>query len=191
MATSERFRNQLVDAVTSLRVGYPQDPVSQMGPLIEPASGKLLHALTTLGAEEEWLVEPRRLDDSGRLWSPGVRAGVKPGSYFHLTEFFGPVLGVMTARNLEEAIRYQNAVEYGLTAGLHSLDSDELAQWLDERHVEGHPWVRLGERWVDAEGARYSSGATTPMDHGFVASASGDVDWTELRKRIRAKGGSP
>jgi hypothetical protein len=29
------------------------------------------------------------------------------------------------------------------------------------------------------------------MDHGFVASASGDVDWTELRKRIRAKGGSP
>ncbi|MEV8213743.1 proline dehydrogenase family protein [Leifsonia sp. NPDC077715] len=143
VATSERFRSQLVDAVTSLRVGYPQDPVSQMGPLIEPASGKLLHALTTLGAEEEWLVEPMRLDDTGRLWSPGVRTGVQPGSYFHLTEFFGPVLGVMTARNLEEAVRYQNAVEYGLTAGLHSLDSDELALWLDTVEA-GNLYVNRG-----------------------------------------------
>ncbi|GAA2053622.1 proline dehydrogenase family protein [Leifsonia soli] len=143
VARSERFRNQLVDAVTSLRAGYPHDPTSQMGPLIEPASGKLLHALTTLGAGEEWLVEPRRLDGSGRLWSPGVRTGVQPGSYFHLTEFFGPVLGVMTARDLEEAIRYQNAVEYGLTAGLHSLDSDELALWLDTVEA-GNLYVNRG-----------------------------------------------
>ncbi|QNE37718.1 proline dehydrogenase family protein [Leifsonia shinshuensis] len=142
-ARSERFRNQLVDATRSVRVGYPQDPVSQMGPLIEPASGKLLHALTTLGADEEWLVEPRPLDDTGRLWSPGIRTGVQPGSYFHLTEFFGPVLGIMTARNLEEAIRFQNAIEYGLTAGLHSLDSDELAQWLDTVEA-GNLYVNRG-----------------------------------------------
>jgi RHH-type proline utilization regulon transcriptional repressor/proline dehydrogenase/delta 1-pyrroline-5-carboxylate dehydrogenase len=130
VAKSDRFRNQLVDAVNSLHVGYPDDPVSQMGPLIEPAAGKLLHALTTLGGSEEWLITPKQLDADGRLWSPGVRTGVEPGSYFHLTEFFGPVLGVMHARNLTEAIRFQNAVDYGLTAGLHSLDSDELAQWL-------------------------------------------------------------
>jgi RHH-type proline utilization regulon transcriptional repressor/proline dehydrogenase/delta 1-pyrroline-5-carboxylate dehydrogenase len=130
VAKSQRFMSQLVDAVTSLNVGYPQDASSQMGPLIEPASGKLLHALTTLGAGQEWLVTPRQLDTSGRLWSPGVRTGVQPGSYFHLTEFFGPVLGIMHARTLTDAIRYQNAVDYGLTAGLHSLDSDELALWL-------------------------------------------------------------
>lgn len=130
VAKSERFLGQLVDAATSLHVGYPSDPATQMGPIIEPAEGKLLHALTTLGADESWLVEPKQLDDTGKLWSPGIRTGVKPGSYFHLTEFFGPVLGVMHARNLEEAIRFQNAVDFGLTAGLHSLDSDELAEWL-------------------------------------------------------------
>ncbi|WP_431279052.1 proline dehydrogenase family protein [Leifsonia poae] len=143
VAKSERFRHQLVDAVASLRVGYPQDPTSQMGPLIEPASGKLLHALTTLGGEEEWLVQPKQLDGTGRLWTPGVRTGVQPGSYFHLTEFFGPVLGVMSARNLEEAIRYQNAIEYGLTAGLHSLDSEELAHWLDTVEA-GNLYVNRG-----------------------------------------------
>ncbi|HEY8281116.1 MAG TPA: proline dehydrogenase family protein, partial [Leifsonia sp.] len=143
VARSPRFRNQLVDAITSLRVGYPQDPTSQMGPLIEPASGKLQHALTTLGASEEWLVEPRPLDDTGRLWSPGVRTGVQPGSYFHLTEFFGPVLGIMTAKSLDEAIRIQNAVEYGLTAGLHSLDADEIAHWVDSVEA-GNLYVNRG-----------------------------------------------
>ncbi|MBN9630855.1 MAG: bifunctional proline dehydrogenase/L-glutamate gamma-semialdehyde dehydrogenase [Actinobacteria bacterium] len=143
VARSERFRNQLVDATKSLRVGCPSDPVTQMGPLIEPASGKLLHALTTLGADEEWLVRPQQLDDSGRLWSPGIRTGVQPGSYFHLTEFFGPVLGIMTARTLDDAIRYQNAIEYGLTAGLHSLDSEELALWLDTVEA-GNLYVNRG-----------------------------------------------
>ncbi|TFC05184.1 aldehyde dehydrogenase family protein [Cryobacterium adonitolivorans] len=148
VARSTRFLGQLVDAATSLRVGRPADPDSQMGPIIEPADGKLLHALTELGAGESWLVEPKLLDDDletgvGQLWSPGIRSGVAPGSYFHLTEFFGPVLGVMHARSLEEAIRYQNAVDYGLTAGLHSLDADEIAQWVDTVQA-GNLYVNRG-----------------------------------------------
>lgn len=146
VATSRRFNQQLVDAVQSLSVGYPNDPNTQMGPLIEPASGKLLRALTTLDDGEEWVVAPRQLDDTGRLWSPGVKKGVKPGSTSHLTEFFGPVLSIMTAETLSEAIELQNAVEYGLTAGLHSLERDELSLWLDRvqagnlyvnRHITG------------------------------------------------------
>jgi len=143
VAKSKRFHNQLIDAVTSLKVGYPQDPASQMGPIIEPANGKLLNALTTLGEGETWAVEPRKLDDSGKLWSPGVRSGVRRGSYFHLTEFFGPVLGVMTAETLEEAIAIQNQIEYGLTAGLHSLNSEELGIWLDSIQA-GNLYVNRG-----------------------------------------------
>jgi RHH-type proline utilization regulon transcriptional repressor/proline dehydrogenase/delta 1-pyrroline-5-carboxylate dehydrogenase len=143
VAKSKRFHNQLIDAVTSLKVGYPQDPTSQMGPIIEAADGKLLSALTTLGEGESWAVEPRRLDETGRLWSPGVRHGVRRGSYFHLTEFFGPVLGVMTADTLEEAIAIQNQIEYGLTAGLHSLNPDELGVWLDTIQA-GNLYVNRG-----------------------------------------------
>lgn len=143
VAKSKRFHNQLIDAVTSLKVGYPQDPTSQMGPIIEPANGKLLNALTTLGDGENWAVEPTKLDDTGRLWTPGVRYGVKRGSYFHLTEFFGPVLGVMTAETLEEAIAIQNQIEYGLTAGLHSLNSEELGIWLDSIQA-GNLYVNRG-----------------------------------------------
>lgn len=143
VARSKRFRAQLVDAVTSLRVGYPADPATAMGPLIEEPTGKLLHALTTLGGGESWLVEPRRLDESGRLWSPGVREGVAEGSYFHVTEFFGPVLGIMHAATLEDAIRMQNGTDYGLTAGLHSLHADELALWIDSVEA-GNLYVNRG-----------------------------------------------
>ncbi|MDF2051224.1 bifunctional proline dehydrogenase/L-glutamate gamma-semialdehyde dehydrogenase, partial [Arthrobacter sp. Cr_A7] len=143
VAKSKRFHNQLIDAVTSLKVGYPEDPTSQMGPIIEPANGKLLNALTTLGDGENWAVEPKKLDNTGKLWSPGVRYGVKRGSYFHLTEFFGPVLGVMTAETLEEAIAIQNQIEYGLTAGLHSLNPEELGIWLDSIQA-GNLYVNRG-----------------------------------------------
>ena len=131
VGTSERFHRQLLDSVKTLRVGYPQDPTTQMGPIIEPAHGKLLRGLTQLGEGEEWLVKPRQLDDTLRLWSPGVRTGVAAGSEFHLTEYFGPILGVMTASTLTEAIELQNASDYGLTAGIHSLEPAEVSQWLD------------------------------------------------------------
>ncbi|MEO5780490.1 MULTISPECIES: bifunctional proline dehydrogenase/L-glutamate gamma-semialdehyde dehydrogenase [Arthrobacter] len=143
VAKSRRFHHQLLDAVTSLKVGYPGDPSSQMGPIIEPANGKLLDALTTLGDGETWAVEPKKLDGTGRLWSPGVRYGVRRGSYFHLTEFFGPVLGVMTADTLEEAIAMQNQIDYGLTAGLHSLDTAELGTWLETIQA-GNLYVNRG-----------------------------------------------
>jgi RHH-type proline utilization regulon transcriptional repressor/proline dehydrogenase/delta 1-pyrroline-5-carboxylate dehydrogenase len=143
VATSRRFRAQLVEAVTSLAVGLPQDPPTQMGPLIEPAQGKLLGALTRLAPGESWLVEPRQKDVDGRLWTPGVREGVQRGSVVHLTEFFGPVLGVMTAATLADAIAMQNEVDYGLTAGLHSLDPAEVGVWLSQVQA-GNLYVNRG-----------------------------------------------
>ncbi len=131
VATSERFRRQLLDAVSSQVVGYPEDPNVFMGPLVEPAEGKLAGALTELADGEQWLLKPVQLDQTGRLWSPGIRTGVKPGSHFHCTEFFGPVLGIMAAEDLDAAIEMQNATDFGLTAGLHSLDADEAAHWID------------------------------------------------------------
>lgn len=130
VARSERFRRQLVDAVRSYKVGVPSDGSSRIGPLIGPAEGKLRHALTTLEPGESWVLAPQRLDDAGQLWSPGIRDGVTAGSPFHLTEYFGPVLGIMTAATLDEAIALVNAIDYGLTSGLHSLDEDEIARWL-------------------------------------------------------------
>ncbi len=138
---SPTFLGRLADAVTSLRVGWPSEPATIMGPLINAPTGNLLRALTVLEPGERWLVEPTRLDDeTGRLWTPGVRLGVLENSWFHLTECFGPVLGVMRADNLDHAIRMQNATEYGLTGGIQSLDPAEIGVWLDRVEV-GNAYV--------------------------------------------------
>jgi RHH-type proline utilization regulon transcriptional repressor/proline dehydrogenase/delta 1-pyrroline-5-carboxylate dehydrogenase len=143
VARSRRFRRQLIDATTSLKVGWPSDPTTQMGPVIEPVAGKLRRALTELAPGETWLVQPRQLDDTGRLWSPGIKSGVARGSEYHLTEYFGPVLGLITAEDITEAIEMQNQVDYGLTAGLHSLDRDEISFWLG-RAQAGNLYVNRG-----------------------------------------------
>ncbi|TLP78984.1 proline dehydrogenase family protein [Nesterenkonia sphaerica] len=141
--SSERFRRQLIDAAQSLIVDWPQNLAATVGPLTELPSDKLDRALTTLEPGESWLLQPKQLDETGKLWSPGIKTGVKPGSFFHLTEVFGPVLGLMEAKDLDEAIALQNQVDFGLTGGIHSLETQEVAQWLDEVQV-GNAYVNRG-----------------------------------------------
>ena len=153
VAKSKRFRSQLLDAVASLRVGTPDSLESQMGPVIKAPDGKLLRGLTTLEPGQSWVIEPKPIesdhplardaDGAVKLWSPGVRQGVKRGSEYHLTEYFGPILGIMTADTLDEAIDIVNETEYGLTSGLHSLDRDELDLWL-RRVQAGNAYVNRG-----------------------------------------------
>ena len=126
---SARLARQLVDATASLRVLGPAHLDSQVGPAVVPDDPKALRGLTTLGPGERWVLEPRYL--GGGLWRPGIRVGVAPGSEFHLTEYFAPVLGVMRVETLQEAVDVVNAVDYGLTSGLQTLDRDELATWLE------------------------------------------------------------
>lgn len=124
---SKAFRNQLLDAVQSMKIG--REAQSTIGPLIEPPTGKLLRALTQLDAGETWLLEPKPQDAGGHFWSPGIRVGVKAGSFIQQTEVFGPVLALVRARSLKQAIKIQNSTDYGLTAGLHSLNLDEIKFW--------------------------------------------------------------
>lgn len=148
VARSQRFARQLVDATESLRVGVPDDPRSEVGPVVEVPHGKLAWALSTLEDGEQWLVEPRRVTDApaeyaDRLWRPGIRVGIRPGSRTHLEEFFGPMLGVMHASSLAEAIELQNAVAYGLTAGLYTQDPADLSSWLEAVEA-GNLYVNRG-----------------------------------------------
>ncbi|MEX0836460.1 MAG: aldehyde dehydrogenase family protein, partial [Nitriliruptor sp.] len=151
VADDPRFTGQLVDAVESLAVGAADAIAATVGPVIAPPTGKLLRALTQLEPGERWLVEPELLDAGpeleGRVWAPGVRVGVRPGSWTHTTEWFGPVLGVMAVEDLDEAIAVQNTTGYGLTGGIHSLDDREVERWLAR--------VQVGNAYVN----RHTTGA--------------------------------
>lgn len=123
------FRRALRDAAQSLKVGSARDPSTRVSPLIHPPGETLSRALTTLEEGEEWLLEPKQDPTNPNLWSPGIKLGVKEGSFTHMNELFGPVLGVMRAKSLDDAIRIVNSTPYGLTSGIHSLDERETTYW--------------------------------------------------------------
>ncbi|HEX3988964.1 MAG TPA: bifunctional proline dehydrogenase/L-glutamate gamma-semialdehyde dehydrogenase, partial [Verrucomicrobiae bacterium] len=123
------FRRLLSEAVESLTVGSAWELQTKVGPLIHSPSGDLKWALENLEPGEEWAVPPRSVAGNPSLWTPGVKYGVKPGSRTHLTEFFGPILGVMRFEKLSEAVELVNQTGYGLTSGLESLDDQEWDYW--------------------------------------------------------------
>ena len=137
------FKKQLIDAVKSLKVGPGYNYSTMVGPIIKSAESNLQRALTQLDEGEQWLLKPEQLDEAGLLWSPGVKTGVKPGSWSHLNEWFGPVLAIMVSPNLETSVNWQNATDYGLTAGIQSLDPKECEYWIENVEA-GNLYVNRG-----------------------------------------------
>jgi RHH-type proline utilization regulon transcriptional repressor/proline dehydrogenase/delta 1-pyrroline-5-carboxylate dehydrogenase len=137
------FKRTLVDAAQSFKTGSCWDFANKTGPLIRPPAGVLERALTTLEPVETWALEPCMIGDNPHLWSPGIKYDVQPGSLTHMTEFFGPLLGVMCADDLEHAVELANMTGYGLTAGLESLDVREQTYW-KSRLRAGNLYINRG-----------------------------------------------
>ena len=137
------FKEMLCDAVRSMIVGSAWELQSRMGPLIRAPRGELETALKTLEPGESWTVMPRQMGDNPNLWSPGVKWGVERRSVTHMTEFFGPLLGVMGFDSLDEAIAIVNETGFGLTSAIHSLDEREVEQWKAGIHA-GNLYVNRG-----------------------------------------------
>jgi RHH-type transcriptional regulator, proline utilization regulon repressor / proline dehydrogenase / delta 1-pyrroline-5-carboxylate dehydrogenase len=162
------FRAHLKDAAESLTVAAAWDPSAKVVPLIRPAHSHLLKGLTTLEEGEEWLVEPKQDPHNPNLWSPGIKWGVKKGSFMHKTELFGPVLGVMRAKNLKEALELANGTRYGLTSGIHSLDEREIAYWL--QHIEaGNLYINRGITGAIVQRQPFGGCKASNFGHGSKA----------------------
>jgi RHH-type proline utilization regulon transcriptional repressor/proline dehydrogenase/delta 1-pyrroline-5-carboxylate dehydrogenase len=137
------FKRQIVDAARSWRTGSAWDFSNQMGPLIHPPREDLAKALTQLEPGEAWALQPENIEDNPHLWTPGIKWDVTPGSYTHMTEFFGPLLGVMQAKNLKQAVEMVNQTGYGLTSGIESLDRREQDYW--KAHIKaGNLYINRG-----------------------------------------------
>ena len=123
------FIEQLRDATASLKVGSPWNLANKMTPLINPPNELLHRGLTTLEPGESWLLEPKVDPHNPNLWTPGIKLGVQRGSFTQKNELFGPVLGLIRAENIDQAIHIANSTLYGLTSGIQSLDKREQKKW--------------------------------------------------------------
>lgn len=129
----KNFRRMLADATESLHVGSVWDFKNRIGALSSKPSGNLQKALSYLDEDEEWLVAPSYAEgDNPYMLKPSIRWGTSSGDFCHMNELFGPVLSVMRADDLKDAIDVVNLTGYGLTSGIESLDEREQEIWREK-----------------------------------------------------------
>ncbi|MDB5042838.1 MAG: Aldehyde Dehydrogenase [Candidatus Eremiobacteraeota bacterium] len=116
-AVLERFTDAFVARVRALRVGDPLDPATEIGPLNTADAAQRVHAWIREAVEHG-----ARLLCGGELQgnaiTPTVLHDVKPAMKVVCEEVFGPVVSILSYRDLDDVIRAANATPYGLKAGI-------------------------------------------------------------------------
>jgi len=111
------FRESISTAASSLKVGDGLDPTTQMGPVITRASRDRVVSLIGQGADQgaRPVVDGRSQVNghAGSFVGPTVLDGLPPTSSLMETEIFGPVLSVVHASSIEEAIAMIDRSPYG------------------------------------------------------------------------------
>lgn len=122
----DQFLSRLHDAVMSLAIGDPVDPGTQIGPVIDARAKERIHGYIALGEREGRLLVRRTVDGAGQYVGPAVFADVMPHHRLAQEEIFGPVLAVMKASTVTEALEMANSTSYALTGGVYSRSPANL-----------------------------------------------------------------
>src|ERR1700726_3906842 len=118
------FRDSITEAAASLRVGNGLEEGVQMGPLITPQSKSRVESLIGVGAKEgaKVLLDGRNAKipkhESGNFVKPTILDGVRASSELADTEIFGPVLSLVHANDMDEAMAFLERSPYGNQASL-------------------------------------------------------------------------
>jgi malonate-semialdehyde dehydrogenase (acetylating)/methylmalonate-semialdehyde dehydrogenase len=140
---------QLVEAARARKVGCGLDPGVEMGPVISAQSQARIETLIACGEREgaSLLVDGRgrkvKNYEEGFFVFPTVLEGVPPGGEIARTEIFGPVLSLMHAASLEQAIEMVNARSYGNMACIFTGDGGSARRFRYEVNA-GNVGVNIG-----------------------------------------------
>ena len=124
---AEEFTERVVEEIRSLRVGDPLQNETELGPVVSKAAqARLLDMIGQAKTRGDGKLAlgggiPEGLE-AGSFVQPTVFTGVEPGSMLGQAECFGPVLSVLTFRNVDEAVQIANGTPFGLGAYIHSTN---------------------------------------------------------------------
>ncbi|AMV21377.1 L-glutamate gamma-semialdehyde dehydrogenase [Planctomyces sp. SH-PL14] len=145
-AVYDAFLARLKPAVESLRIGPPEEPATSIGPVIDEEAQKRIQDYIAVGMEEHRVIVAMGADGltkEGYYVGPHVFADVEPTARIAQDEIFGPVLAVIRAKNLDEAIDFANRTPYALTAGIYSRSPRNLQRVKQELQV-GNLYINRG-----------------------------------------------
>ncbi len=117
------FVNRLAEAVHSLTIGPADDPDTAVGPVIDARARDTIWEYARIARREGRVVAEVNVGgriDEGAYVGPLIVADVSRHARIAREEVFGPVLAVLRASTLEEALAIANDCDYALTGGVYS-----------------------------------------------------------------------
>ena len=124
----QRLIPRLTDAIAALKIGLPEHPDTDIGPLIDHASLEKVQGYVELGKREHRFAYQAPVPGGleGYYIGPSIFSDVSPGARLAQEEIFGPVLAVIHANDLETAIQIANNTPFALTGGLYSRSPENI-----------------------------------------------------------------
>jgi malonate-semialdehyde dehydrogenase (acetylating)/methylmalonate-semialdehyde dehydrogenase len=136
--TAEAVRARLLREIPKLRVGPASDPDAQMGPVVTAAHKERIEAYIQMAVDEgaELVIDGRGRTMAGHedgffVW-PTLIDHTKPTMTSYRDEIFGPVLQILRAETLEEAMSYPSAHHQGNGAVIFTRDGDAAQRFVSE-----------------------------------------------------------
>ncbi|MCH7527780.1 MAG: L-glutamate gamma-semialdehyde dehydrogenase, partial [Planctomycetes bacterium] len=117
------FCQRLVDAVSSLTIGSPDEPGTIIGPVIDAQAQETMRRWIETGRTEGRVILERDatiVDGEGFYVAPTIIADVDPNASLAQHEIFGPVLLIIPADDFGHALEIANGTPYALTGGVYS-----------------------------------------------------------------------
>jgi len=121
---ADEFEHLFVEATTSLRVGDPFDPATQLGPMARADLRDSLHKQVegSIAKGARVLCGGKPVEGKGAFYKPTVLSGVTQGMPAFDEETFGPVAAITRVPDVNAAVRAANASQFGLSGNLWTKD---------------------------------------------------------------------
>jgi acyl-CoA reductase-like NAD-dependent aldehyde dehydrogenase len=175
----ERIHDAFVEAflgtVKGFKLGDPEDESTYIGAITRAPQLDVLDAQVADAKAKgaRLLCGGQRLTGPGNWFSPTVFTHVNHDMLLMREESFGPVIGIQSVRNDEEAVRLMNDTRYGLTAGVFTPDESRARMLLRQvragsvywnccdRVSPRLPWSGVGDSGVGLTLSTYGIAAFT------------------------------
>jgi acyl-CoA reductase-like NAD-dependent aldehyde dehydrogenase len=130
------LRAAIAERVMALRAGDPTDPATNLGPLIDGNARERVAAMVA-GAERDGarIIVRSVVPDVGAFHPATVMDEVHDGMAIAQEEVFGPVLALLGAVDLDDALRLHNRVAYGLSGSIFTRDLATAESFIATAHV--------------------------------------------------------
>jgi len=173
----DRFVERFAAACANVPVGDPSEPGTVVGPVIDAEAQQKILGLIEKGKQESTLAFQATLPPSltaggGTYVPPTVFKDVGPEAVVAREEIFGPVVAILRARDLDQAISIANGTDFALTAGLFSRSPTALAR-AERELLAGNIYLNRGITGAIVErhpfgGFKQSGGGTKAGGRGYL-----------------------